>query len=134
MAERLHILFRKFPQIESKIQLIWETFFSLFSLVLNPKSTQPDLTVLGSQLSLESNKLCQTQPKETISTPLSLPPKSKSVNKSDFPRNFLNQQSSSKLAQLLHSSLSLDCFLLGSVLHCESEIGASPEDVFNFFE
>lgn len=130
----MHILLRKFPQLEGKLQTIWDTFLSLFSLVLRPKSVSSDLVVLGSQLSLESNQLCQTQPKPSLSAPLSLPPKSKSVNKSDFPKNFLSEQNSSKLTQLLHPRLSLDCLLLGSVIHAMPDSGSSAEDVFKFFE
>ena len=103
MSERLHILVRNFLELELLSDKIWNMFCSLFSLVIYPNHL-PHLVILGSQVSLDSNHSPFIGPKMT--PPLlntSLPQKSKSVNKSDFPKSFLNSQTSSKLSKLLHS-------------------------------
>lgn len=134
MAERLHIFIRKHPHIEQFSGQIWKSFLSLISLILYTKSNSSDLVVLGSQISLESNQLCQTQPKmgnKTIA-PI-LPPKSKSVNKSDFPTSFLKHNKSTKISQLMHSSLSLDFFLFASITTSLPNTPPPSEDLFDSY-
>jgi hypothetical protein len=135
MAERLHIFIRKFPDLEKYSNSIWKSFLSLLSLILKPNSSTSDLIVLGSQVSLESNQLCQTQPKmNNACTSPKLPPKSKSVNKSDFPKNFLKEHLSSKLSELLHPSLSLDCFLFASITLSLPQNSSPSNDLFDSYK
>jgi hypothetical protein len=135
MAERLHIFIRKYPHIEAYSNSIWKTFLSLLSLLLYPKSDSSDLVVLGSQISLESNQLYQTQPKmENRCISPTLPPKSKSVNKSDFPKSFLKNYSSNKISQLMHPSLSLDCFLFASITTSLPNNTPPSEELFESYK
>ena len=133
MAERLHIIFRKFPQIEGHSLQIWKIFCSFFSLVLYPNSSS-DLVILGSQISLDSNHSPFIPPTIPLLKP-HLPQKSKSVNKSDFPKSFLNSQNSNKFSRLLHSSLSLDFLLLGSIINISQQntLNLPPKNIFNFY-
>ena len=62
-----------------------------------------------------------------------LPPKSKSVNKSDFPTSFLKHNKSTKISQLMHSSLSLDFFLFASITTSLPNTPPPSEDLFDSY-
>ena len=62
--------------------------------------------------------------------------RSKSVNKSDFPKSFLNSQNSNKFSRLLHSSLSLDFLLLASIINIfkKNNHDLSVKSIFDFYK
>lgn len=129
MSERLHLTLSAFPGLQKSSQSIWNTFLSLFHLALY-RNVSPELVLLGSQLSLDSNAPTFARPAQKT-----LPPKSKSVNKSDFPKSFTQSQSlAAKFSEISHPNLSMDHLLLASIVHSSDSPGAPAEAIFKFYK